>query len=79
MGSSGVVQATRCFLWAGMLRWSPGIITTVLSPNSILAAPSRTITSSLVCWSYQKPLGDMVTRRNDLVATDVVNLFEHRG
>src|SRR5262249_25271860 len=47
VGSSGVVQSTRCRLNAGMLMKSPGFISTMPSSNCNLAAPFSTITHSL--------------------------------
>lgn len=46
VGSSGVVQSTRCFLNAGMLMKSPGFISTMPSSNCNLAAPFKTMTHS---------------------------------
>src|SRR5262249_18465216 len=58
VGSSGVVQSTRCFLNAGMLMKSPGFISTTPSSNCNLAAPFRTISHSCCVWSYQTPSGE---------------------
>ena len=41
VGSSGVVQSTRCFLKAGMFMKSPGFISTMPSSNCNLAAPFK--------------------------------------
>src|SRR5205809_932497 len=54
VGSSGVVQSTRCFLNAGILMKSPTFISTMPSSNCNLAAPFSTITHSCCGWSYQK-------------------------
>jgi len=54
VGSSGVVQSTRCFLNAGILMKSPTFISTMLSANCNRAAPFSTITHSCCGWSYQK-------------------------
>src|SRR6185437_8426990 len=58
VGSSGVVQSTRCFLNAGMLMKSPVFISTMPSSNCNRAAPFKTMTHSAWAWSYQKSAGE---------------------
>src|SRR5437868_4501239 len=58
VGSSGVVQSTRCFLNAGMFMKSPAFISTMPSSNCNLAAPFNRMTHSACAWSYQKSAGE---------------------